>query len=79
MKFKGDQTSQKLRGGYYTPQHLADYTAKWVLASNPKSIIEPSCGDGAFLQSIVNNKYTKTVKISAFELFDTEAEKSRKL
>lgn len=79
MKFKGDQTSQKLRGGYYTPQHLADYAAKWVLAANPKSIIEPSCGDGAFLQSIINNKYTKSVKVSAFELFDTEAEKSKNL
>jgi adenine-specific DNA-methyltransferase len=79
MKFKDDQTSQKLRGGYYTPQHLADYVAKWVLASNPKSIIEPSCGDGVFLQSIINNKYNKNVRISAFELFDTEVKKSKVL
>ena len=43
MKFKADQTAQKLRGGYYTPQNIADFTTKWVLNNKPKSILEPSC------------------------------------
>jgi hypothetical protein len=34
MKFKADQTSQKLRGGYYTPQNLADYVTRWVLSTS---------------------------------------------
>ena len=79
MKFKADQTSQKLRGGYYTPQHLADYTTKWVLGTTPKTIIEPSCGDGVFLRAIHNNSYDKKVSLSAFELFDIEAQKSKLL
>ncbi|NQZ54835.1 MAG: N-6 DNA methylase [Piscirickettsiaceae bacterium] len=79
MKFKVDQSSQKLRGGYYTPQNLADYTAKWALKHNPKSILEPSCGDGVFIQSIINNQYDTTCNVSGFELFDTEARKSRAL
>ncbi|MAD04560.1 MAG: SAM-dependent methyltransferase [Pseudoalteromonas sp.] len=78
MKFKADQTAQKLRGGYYTPQNLADYVTKWVLASKPESIIEPSCGDGSFLTALNNNNANKDLRINAFELFDTEAEKSRK-
>ncbi len=79
MKFKADQTSQKLRGGYYTPQNLADYATKWALSNKPLSIIEPSCGDGVFIQSIHNNNYSKKCSISAFELFDTEVAKSIEL
>lgn len=76
MKFKADQTSQKLRGGYYTPQNLADYVTKWVLSKNPKTILEPSCGDGVFIQAVANNGYDPSVKLSCFELFDTEASKA---
>ena len=54
MKFKADQTSQKLRGGYYTPQNLADYVTKWVLSNHPASVLEPSCGDGAFIRDEAN-------------------------
>lgn len=79
MKFKSEQTSQKLRGGYYTPQNIADYTTKWVLGCNPKSILEPSCGDGAFFQSLYNNKCNSDININGFELFDIEAQKSNDL
>lgn len=76
MKFKADQTSQKLRGGYYTPQNLADYVTKWVLAKKPKSILEPSCGDGVFIQALVNNNCDTSIELSCFELFDIEASKA---
>ena len=75
MKFKSDQTSQKLRG-YYTPQRLADYVTGWVLETNPKSILEPSCGDGKFFEALNNNKCSKDIRIRGFELFDTEVKKS---
>ncbi|WP_320006625.1 N-6 DNA methylase [Maridesulfovibrio sp.] len=76
MKFKSDQSVQKLRGGYYTPQNLADYITKWVLSQKPQSILEPSCGDGAFMQALNNNNCDKNTKISCFELFDLEAQKT---
>ena len=76
MKFKADQTDQKLRGGYYTPQNLADYVTKWVLSKSPKSILEPSCGDGVFIQALGNNDCDKNIDLSCFELFDTEAKKA---
>lgn len=76
MKFKADQTSQKLRGGYYTPQILADYVTSWVLTKTPKTILEPSCGDGVFIQALANNGYDSNVDLSCFELFDTEASKA---
>lgn len=77
MKFKADQTEQKLRGGYYTPQNLANYVTKWVLNSKPESILEPSCGDGTFITAIKNNTKKKTINIEAFELLNTEANKTR--
>lgn len=76
MKFKADQTSQKLRGGYYTPQNLADYVTRWVLSTHPASVLEPSCGDGAFIQAIHNNNGDKAVNLECFELFDIEAQKA---
>jgi adenine-specific DNA methylase len=62
MKFKADQTAQKLRGGYYTPQNIADFTTKWVLNNKPKSILEPSCGDGVFFRLYTIINLTKTLK-----------------
>lgn len=79
MKFKADQTTQKLRGGYYTPQNLADYVVRWVLQKQPESILEPSCGDGVFIQALHNNHCDKGVKLSCFELFDAEAKKASDL
>ncbi|PHM65735.1 N-6 DNA methylase [Xenorhabdus sp. KJ12.1] len=76
MKFKADQTTQKLRGGYYTPQHLADYVAKWALGKQPEAVLEPSCGDGVFVQALHNNDCDKALTLSCFELFDIEAQKA---
>lgn len=77
MKFKSEQTADKLRGGYYTPQNLADYIAKWTVQGSSKSVLEPSCGDGVFIQALNNVNIDKNIKISAFEIVDEEAEKSK--
>jgi hypothetical protein len=42
------ESDQKLRGGYYTPPDLAGFLARWVAEIKPRSVLEPSCGDGAF-------------------------------
>lgn len=76
MNFKENQTTQKLRGGYYTPQFLADFVTQWAIQKNPQFILEPSCGDGVFIQALHNNNCDKTANISCFELFDTEVQKS---
>ena len=47
MNFKELQTEQKLRGGYYTPEDLADFLTRWVAGANPESILE----GGSFAQS----------------------------
>jgi adenine-specific DNA-methyltransferase len=44
-------TSQKLRGGYYTPKPIADFLAKWAIQSPEAQVLEPSCGDGQILEA----------------------------
>ncbi|HCI82307.1 MAG TPA: SAM-dependent methyltransferase, partial [Ktedonobacter sp.] len=42
-------TYQKLRGGYYTPEPIADFLAQWVVQHSNAHVLEPSCGDGILL------------------------------
>lgn len=81
MKLKENATQKKLRGGYYTPQKLADCITKLTLKDDIK-ILEPSCGDGSFLRSIkklLNNKKYNIEKIDAVEYIKEESDKSAKL
>ncbi len=42
-------TYQKLRGGYYTPEPIANFLANWAIRSPADEVLEPSCGDGNIL------------------------------
>jgi adenine-specific DNA-methyltransferase len=39
----------KLRGGYYTSSEVADWLTAWAIRKKSDKVLEPSCGDGAFL------------------------------
>ena len=43
---------QKARGAFYTPPELTHFLAHWAIRSARERVLEPSCGDGAFLGSI---------------------------
>lgn len=64
-------SSDKLRGGYYTPPPIARFLAQWVSASGPR-ILEPSCGDGAILRHL-----PATGQVTGVELVPDEAQKAR--
>ena len=76
MKFKDQQTAQKLRGGYYTPLDLATFIARWVGEINPDKLLEPSCGDGAFLQALSDVGGFENSALVGFELDSDEAAKA---
>lgn len=63
-------TPEKLRGGYYTPDRVASFLAKWVSAAGPK-LLEPSCGDGAILRQLVAHRSDGA--ITGVELNELEA------
>ncbi|MBF1367095.1 MAG: class I SAM-dependent methyltransferase [Porphyromonadaceae bacterium] len=72
-----DATNQKLRGGYYTPPAIADFILRWGMSGkNHLDILEPSCGDGAFLECLANAHVTYD-SITAVEYEAGEAEKAR--
>jgi adenine-specific DNA-methyltransferase len=78
MNFIKDETAQKLRGGYYTPDDLATFLCEWVLEIEPKRILEPSCGDGVFLSAIRRAGGSEDLTVTAIELDGVEAAKAKK-
>ena len=39
----------KARGAFYTPPELTQFLARWVIREPTDIVLEPSCGDGAFV------------------------------
>lgn len=55
MRERTQTSPEKLRGGFYTPDGLVDLCWERVtdlLAGPPRSVLEPSAGDGAFLRGV---------------------------
>lgn len=46
-----DLDENKLRGGYYTSSQIAEWLCSWAIQSANDAVLEPSCGDGAFLKA----------------------------
>lgn len=76
MNFIVNESLQKLRGGYYTPLDLAEFLARWVGERKPKSLLEPSCGDGVFFRALASTGLFRNTEVSAFELDGEEARKA---
>lgn len=76
MNFIEFESAQKLRGGFYTPALIAEFLAKWIKQVKPKTILEPSCGDGAFLGAIASSRITGIKKIIACEINEEESKKA---
>lgn len=82
IKPKESETSvsKKLRGGYYTPSEICDFLCRWVIHKPNASVLEPSCGDGAFVDAIyqqlqyIGSDYRH---ITFIELNAVEADKVR--
>ena len=79
MKLIEHATAEKLRGGFYTPEPIATFVLKWgISGSSNFDILEPSCGDGVFLEQIKENEL-KYNSITAIEFDEVEAEKAEKI
>lgn len=77
MNFIINETEQKLRGGYYTPIDLARFCVAWAIEGGACELIEPSCGDGAFIEALATPRWAKGLSLQAFELSPSEAAKAR--
>lgn len=76
--------SRKMRGGYYTPQSIANFICQWAIRDVTEQVLEPSCGDGNFIEAAVERfkelglADTELLgRIQGVELLNDEAEKSK--
>ncbi|MCM1237052.1 MAG: SAM-dependent methyltransferase [Ruminococcus flavefaciens] len=79
-----DSSFNKLRGGYYTPKEITRFIAEWAIRNSDDKVLEPSCGDGHFLEAARNTYVAKGAKESdiyknllGVELYSNEAQKAR--
>ena len=76
MKLIENATAEKLRGGFYTPEAVAAFILKWgINGSSGFDVLEPSCGDGVFIEQLKENNH-KFNSITAIEFDDLEAAKA---
>ena len=79
MQLIKDASADKLRGGFYTPELIANFLTKWgMMGMQQPKILEPSCGDGAFLHALKNFE-GKYQSIKAIELDKEEAQKAKSI
>ena len=77
MQLIEDASTQKLRGAYYTPPAIAAFILHWgINESTDADILEPSCGDGVFLEQIAKG-HMLFHHATAIEYDAVEAEKAR--
>lgn len=76
MNFKEFESSDKLRGGFYTPEKICNFIVRFIAKNKPASILEPSFGDGNFINSLL--KVKKKIKITGIEINKKEFLKVKK-
>lgn len=74
----------KLRGGYYTSSILAQWLCAWAIRRADDFVLEPSCGDGAFLEAAAHrlgalgaDGSDRANHLCGVEILDDEAIKAR--
>ena len=45
------QALRKARGAFFTPAALANFVSRWAIQEPSDRVLEPSCGEAAFLMS----------------------------
>ena len=73
--------ADKLRGGYYTPSEVARFICEWTVTSEAANVLEPSCGDGVFIEAAHKRlaslgSPSPSKQIVGVELYPSEAEKA---
>lgn len=74
MNAISSESPEKLRGGYYTDPALTAFLLRWVAGCRPRTLLEPSCGDGAFFLPLTRSALVPSLeRVLAWELEAAEA------
>lgn len=77
MKLIENATAEKLRGGFYTPAPIAEFILRWgINGSTNLDILEPSCGDGIFIEKLKDFQFNS---VTAIEFDENESKKADKI
>lgn len=79
-----DLDENKLRGGYYTSAQVAEWLCAWAIQNPNDTVLEPSCGDGAFLAAAARRLETLGAaagqivdNLTGVEIISIEARRAR--
>lgn len=79
------QALRKARGAFFTPCELTDFLATWAIRSPENAVLEPSCGDAAFLLSAAARleelgagRTEITARLAGVEIHDASAQNAAK-
>lgn len=80
MRLKEHNSEKKLRGAYYTPKNLATAMVGISGVGHAKTILEPSCGDGVFIEALTKcQELRHDVSIDAVEIDGEALRKAREI
>lgn len=79
MTPRTERSHQRKTGAYYTPNLAAEVMANWILDAKPRRVLEPSAGDGAFLESINCQSELRGVDVPDFIACELDKEAAGKL
>jgi tRNA1(Val) A37 N6-methylase TrmN6 len=67
---------RKARGAFYTPDAIARYLVEWAIGPGTRRVLEPSAGDGVFLEAAARRlrEVNPTGELVGVELVEAEAE-----
>lgn len=71
MELRENASVEKLAGRYYTPYELANFIVNWGMDGNVREVLEPSCGDGVFLDAL--SQIEGAFRCTGIEIFEEEA------
>lgn len=82
IELAGDSAElRKARGAFFTPPEVTRFLCEWAITSPEDRVLEPSCGDGAFLAAAVERlrELGGRVPLQAHELHEGSAADARRL
>jgi len=76
---------RKARGAFFTPEPIASFVVDWAIRSADDSVLEPSCGEAAFLTHAVtrladlNSGLPVPPRVDGVEIHGASADEARRL
>lgn len=76
---------RKARGAFFTPEPIASFVVDWAIRSADDSVLEPSCGEAAFLTHAVtrlaqfNTGLALPPRVDGVEIHGASADEARRL